>query len=130
MRGMRKKSPKKITRKILPWVEPKTIDNTDSAVDKPGAAVPVSDPRLPVVPGAENKGHRRKGHDIVTAAILGGKSGGADGVLVAMTHLGLDALRDRIRKRYGSDVADIIESGINIVCDSSSKRRKRRKDRC
>lgn len=124
---MKSKTHRKITERILPDVDPKIVERINKATDKPEPWMPPFSPELGSMPGASHRGHRRKGHDLVTASIIGFLEGGPKGVVVALTHLGLDATRDRVVDKYGGDVADLVEDAFNIVDDLDKKTTRKRK---
>lgn len=91
--------------------------------------MPTYSPKLGGMPGASHRGHRRKGHDLLTASIIGLLEGGLEGLAVAWSHLALDAARDQLVKKYGAGAADLVEDVINIVDDLDKKTKLRRKRR-
>lgn len=98
-------------------------------IDRPEPWMPTYSPKLGGMPGASHRGHRRKGHDLLTASIIGLLEGGLEGLAVAWSHLALDAARDQLVKKYGAGAADLVEDVINIVDDLDKKTKLKRKRR-
>ena len=121
---MQTKSHKKLAKKLAPKVDVSDIDRINAAIDNPSSAIRESDARLPTMPGADNRGHRRKGHDLFTATIIGFVVAGVAGIAVALIHLFADAARDQVRERAGTGVADMMEGGVNALLEWDEKRRR------
>lgn len=130
---MNRKTHNRIAKIILPDVDTRIIDRINKRMDRPETWAPVVSPALGKVPGLSYRGHRRQGHDVMTAARIGLQEGGLEGLIASATHLALDAGRDQITKKYGAGVPDLVEALVNLGFDvykkSPEKRRKRRRIR-
>ena len=86
--------------------------------------MPAYSPKLGQVPGLSHRGHRKYGHDLLTATLIGLFAGGPKGVPVAWTHLFADAARDRAVTAGGSEAADLGEAFFNYIVAQKRERRK------
>ena len=127
---MKNKTHKNITRGILPRIDPKIVDQVNKMIDRPEPWMPTFSPKLGGVPGLSYRGHRRKGHDLPTAAIIGLLAGGPKGVAVALIHLGLDSARDQVVKANGAEVANLLEDAFNLAHELYKKNKRKRKSPC
>ena len=86
--------------------------------------MPAYSPKLGHVPGLSHRGHRKYGHDLLTAGIIGFAVGGPEGVAVSFTHLSTDAARDQIVEVAGLNVADAAEALLNCLFDLADESKK------
>jgi hypothetical protein len=119
---MKKKTHRRIAKALLPNIDHSKIDTVNGLIDNPPPGTPTS-PKLGRVPGLDYKGHRRKGHDVFSAAVAGYLGGKSDGVAVSGIHLASDMARDQIKKKFGSGWADVVEGGINILFEYQKRKR-------
>jgi hypothetical protein len=126
---MNRKTHNRIAKRILKDTDPKIIERINNRMDGGGKSMPQVSPSVGRVPGLSNHGHRRWGHDLLTAGLIGFQEGGPKGLIPPAIHLALDVGRDQITKRYGSGVADLVEALINIGVDLDNKKKKKRKRR-
>ena len=124
---MKNKTHNNITRRILPGLDPKIIEQINRMIDNPEPGMPTFSPELGGMPGLDYRGHRIKGHDLVSVTILGLILGGPKGLAAALIHPALDSARDQVVKKYGSNVADVLESIFNLGYELYPKTSKRRK---
>jgi hypothetical protein len=89
--------------------------------------MPAYSPSYGQVPGLSHRGHRKYGHDILTAGVVGFREGGLDGVAVAAMHLLTDAMRDKVVDTYGGELADIVEALLIYAIAPKKRGRKRRR---
>ena len=123
---MKNKTHKNITRGILPGIDPKIIEQVNRMMDSPEQWMPIFSPELGAMPGLDYRGHRRKGHDLLTAATIGVLAGGPKGLLAALIHLGLDSARDQV-VQSGAEVANLLEDIFNLGHDLYPKTGEKRK---
>jgi len=114
---MQGKTHNKITRIIMPDLDPKKIERIDSIIDSAEPWMPKVAPEFGKVPGLSYRGHRNRGHDLLTASKIGFREGGPRGLAAALTHVALDAGRDQIVKKCGPNVADLVETVLNLGLD-------------
>jgi hypothetical protein len=126
---MKRKTHNRIVKTLFPWIAYVITDAVNRTIDTPKPWMPNADPRLGKFPGLVYKGHRKKGHDLVTAAVLGFLKGRLDGLIVAVAHLGADAVRDGIRSRWGTEIADIMEDSINLAHVMNEKRKLEKREK-
>jgi hypothetical protein len=126
---MKSKTYKNITRRILRGIDPRIIEEVNRLMDNPEPWMPTYSPELGGMPGLDYRGHRRKGHDLLTAMIIGLRAGGLEGAAAAFTHLGLDSARDQVVKEYGAEGANLLEAGLNLAHALNKKSKKRNKKR-
>lgn len=124
---MKNRTHKNITRDIFPGIDPKIVDQVNNMMDSPEPWMPTFSPELGGMPGLSYRGHRRKGHDLPTAAIIGLRAGGPQGLLAALIHLGLDSTRDQVVKKCGAEVANLLEDGFNLGHDHYKKSTKKKR---
>lgn len=124
---MKNKTHRNITRRVLPGIDPKIIEKVNRMMDNPESWMPTYSPELGGMPGLDYRGHRRKGHDLLTALIIGLLAGGPKGAASALTHLGLDSARNQVVKKYGAEGANLLEDGFNLAHVFYKKRSKKRK---
>ena len=125
---MRRKTHTRAAKILFPHLDPKIIELIDKLIDTPKPWMPPYSPELGQVPGLSHRGHRKFGHDLITAASIGIQEGGAEGLAAALAHLVLDAGRDRIVKAYGEDGADLVETAFNIGYNKLKKRGRKKKN--
>jgi len=123
---LKNKTHRNITRRILPGIDPRIIEEVNRMMDTPEPWMPSYSPELGGMPGLDYRGHRRKGHDLLTALIAGLRAGGLEGAVAAFTHLGLDSARDQIAKEYGAEGANLLEDTFNLAHALNKKRSKKR----
>jgi hypothetical protein len=119
--GVRHKLHKKIAKKLFPNVDPKIIDRINKLLDNPPLG-PEPNPKIGRVPGLRYTPHRGFRHNLIGAIIAGYEIGGIDGAIAAAAHLGVDLSRDQVVKAFGSEVANIVESVINIALGMLEKK--------
>lgn len=124
---MKNKTHRNITRRILRGIDPKIIEEVNRIMDYPEPWMPSYSPELGGMPGLDYRGHRRKGHDLLTAVIAGFLAGGPQGVAAAFAHLGLDSTRDQVVRKYGAEAANLLEDIFNLGHDLHKKRNTKRK---
>jgi hypothetical protein len=127
--SMRSKTHKKIRETIFPNLDPKVLDRIDRRIDKSEPWMPEISPPFGKVPGLSYRGHRKRGHDIITAGAVGLQEAGLIGGVAAETHLGADLLRDQIIKRWGPDAADLFEALLSLSVNVYERHRKNRSRR-
>lgn len=72
---MNRKTHNRIAKIILPDVDTRIIDRINKRMDRPETWAPVVSPALGKVPRLSYRGHRRQGHDVITAARIGFEEG-------------------------------------------------------
>jgi hypothetical protein len=98
-------------------------------MDRPDGTIPIS-PEFAKLPWLDYKGHRRKGHDPLTAGIIGFQEAGLQGIAAAEIHIASDMISDLIRKKASTGVRDLIEAGGNLAYDHAKEQtKKKRKSR-
>jgi hypothetical protein len=123
---MKRKSHKKITKKLFPNVDPEVIDRINKLLDGPSNGYEPN-PKFGRIPGLNYRGHRRWRHNAIGAIIAGYESDGIDGAIAAAAHVGVDLTRDQLIEAIGVDGADIIESALNIIFRLLEKKREKPK---
>jgi len=126
---MRRKTHERIIKELYPDINPKLVELINSIIDTPKSWMPPYSPVLGQVPGLSHRGHRKYGHDLLTAVFIALVTGGPKGIPVAVTHLLTDAARDQLVEAGGPDAADIAEAVFNYIVAQKEKRRKGRKRR-
>ena len=124
---MKRKTHRRAAKILFPHLDPKIIELIDKLIDTPKPWMPPYSPELGQVPGLSHRGHRKFGHDLITAASIGIQEGGTEGLAAALAHLLLDAGRDQIVKVSGEDGADLVEAAFNIGYNKLKKRGGKRK---
>lgn len=77
--GMKNKTHRKITKRILPEIDPKIVEEINRMMDKPEPWMPTISPKLGRIPWLSYRGHRTKGHDLLTVMCIGLVMGGLEG---------------------------------------------------
>ena len=105
-----------LTKGILPLVDDQVIGKVNKAIDSPSDTdIIVENVRqlllgdIGQIQGLSYRGHRRRNHNAVTAFMKGLENGGADGISVALAHLGLDLVKDEMVRGLGTDLANAVE---------------------
>lgn len=81
----------RMTRMLFPELNRGMIGKVNRAIDTPQPWMP--QPQFGRVPGLSYKGHRKQGHDLLTAGMIGFMEGRLAGVKAAWTHLIMDAAK-------------------------------------
>jgi len=68
------------------------------------------------------RGHRKKKHDIVSAATIGSRVAGTRGMQAAIFHTMLDKMSDNLEQQFGSEQRDILMSCWKIAMGWGHKR--------
>ena len=122
---MKRKTHNRIIDILLPFIEKRIVSAINKSIDTPKPWMPAFDPALGRFPGLSYRGHRKYGHDLLTAILLALLKGGPSAVPVGLLHLVGDASRDQIVKRVGEDGANLIEDMFNFAYGRRlSKKRK------
>src|SRR5436853_3094295 len=127
---MNRKTHRRIAKSVLPNLPTKKINIINRRIDRPGGTTPVS-PEFARLPGLDYRRHRKKGHDVLTAGIIGYQEAGPQGAMAGEIHIVTDLVSDLIRKKSRSGIRDLIEAGGNLAYElfkeHNDKKRKSRK---
>ena len=82
---MRRKTHNRIIKELFPDIDPKLTALIDSIIDTPKSWMPPYSPVLGQVPGLSHRGHRKYGHDLLTALFIALVTGGPKAIPVAVT---------------------------------------------
>jgi hypothetical protein len=123
---MKKKTHKRMTRILFPDLDPRMIECVNKKMDTPQPWMPAYSPKLGRVPGLAHSGHRKYGHDLFTAGIIGISEGRSEGLAAAWMHLLQDAARDQVVKASGEDGANLCEDLFNLAYGHLNKRSRTR----
>ena len=113
---------------LFPYIEKRIIAAVNKSIDTPKPWMLPFDPALGAFPGLSYRGHRKYGHDLLTAILLAMHEGGPSAIPVGIWHLLEDSSRDQLVSLVGEDGANVIEDMFNFVYGRiSNKKGKRRK---
>jgi hypothetical protein len=110
----------RMARILFPEMDRAVIERVNRAIDSPTSMIPSIEQGR--IPGMNYKGHRKYGHDLFSAGMLGYFNGGPAGLKAAWTHLYLDMMRDQIVKNVGYEGANFMEAMWNYLYGQSKRR--------
>ena len=104
-----------MTHGLFPNIPGKVIREINHMADSPSRESMMLSKAMGMTPfqGLYSQGHRRYGHDPLTAMRVLQKYG-MEGLQAYTAHMAEDYFNDQFVSRFGADMRDILEAGFNI----------------